>query len=53
MEYEDLKKYVNSRWNLDNVKFLYENYMNKTYCEIALILNKTEKAIQTSYAEWD
>lgn len=45
MEYEYLDKYVNSKWNLNDVKFLYENYMNKTYCEIALILNKTEKSI--------
>lgn len=42
---DELQKYVNNKWNYDNVEFLHDNYMFMNYKDIAIILNKTEKAI--------
>lgn len=41
----DFNKYVNSRWNFNKVKYLYDNYMYMSCKEMANAINKTEKAV--------
>ena len=45
MSDEDLAKYANSRWDISQLRYLYNNYMSIKFKDIASAIGKTEKSV--------